>query len=1298
MDKKPRFFLKIRTKLLITFLLLSLLPVSAIGIISYINSTRALSSLAFDQLINIRETKKVQVEKFFIEHKKNLGFLVEAVRSLKLAAFEKLTAVQNSKNSELTQYFNNCFTDIKVLSASSTVRSALVDFSTVMDTNDNFDKSLYDFFEEVKYGKLLNQFAKAYKYYDIMLINKGGDVVFSIKKESDLGQNIFNNSSLRDSALVNCYSKAMRSASTNSSSFNSMIIEDFRPYKPSKMCNIAFLGAPVVERDGTPAGVVVLKIDPDAVNSIVNSRQDMGVRGETYIIGDNNGTTTYRSDDLLKSRRMGQKTRDRDINREISSSFGPVIEHDQSGEIKITKYDSLEIPGLKWIMVTSILLEEVIAPAISKKEDYFNRYASLYGFSDIMLVSANGDVFYSSAHGNEYGTNIIDGPFASSSLGTLFSKISSTGSFAFVDFAPTYHVSGTDLSFYDSSSYSREESSCNSPSAFIGEPLLNNGKIEMVIALKMPIEMINELMHQKTGLNRNAEIYLVGTDRFSRSPLSALPKLSNIPVSDTSKVSETGTLSNSTLSKSQKSSDIPDSNQTSVPASRSAASGDIHSTTPYLSTTVLTSTDRPVPSSNMMYLVDSEAVREALAGITGEKSIPDYSGVDVLAAYTPINIFDITWALVAKIDKNDALSGLTQIKQNALLVTVASFTLILLISFLVSIRFAKPIDQLTKGVKQIKNRNFDINVYIQTNDELEILADTINEMAKEIKRYSGELESRTAEISRYSNELESKVNILEKMEADLRTSNTLLNAVIKDTTDMIFIKDHVGKYIMANPSTCKAFGQTMDELIRSRSHDFLPFATAQKIERIDHQVFESGQSIMSEIELPSPDGKNQWWLTNKAPYRDPDGNIIGIIGIARNITEHKIADQERKKLETQLRQAQKMDAIGTLAAGIAHDFNNILSAIQGYSEMVMYELAEYSSEKMSMEKILYACSRAKQLIRQILTFSRTSTEEEFSPLEISSIVQEAVQLIRGSIPATIEIETDISRNCGTIMGDPTQIYQVIMNICTNAAHAMDAKGGVMTVRLEPEELTSKDLTETNLNGHSMAGEPIKPGRYIAISIQDTGNGIAPEHIDRIFDPYFTTKPVGKGTGMGLAVAHGIIKNSGGLITVKSTSGEGTTFKIWFPLIEKDMETIDSSRKTEKGDLGDKREISREMASKITDKDGVPVGYEHILIVDDEPDMVEITTHRLESLGYKVTGMTSSIDALIMFEAMPDGFDLIITDQTMPKITGIDLAQKVMSIRSDMPVMLCTGYSAKVNAQKAAELGIREFLTKPVEYR
>ncbi|MEA3358259.1 MAG: cache domain-containing protein [Thermodesulfobacteriota bacterium] len=379
------------------------------------------------------------------------------------------------------------------------------------------------------------------------------------------------------------------------------------------------------------------------------------------------------------------------------------------------------------------------------------------------------------------------------------------------------------------------------------------------------------------------------------------------------------------------------------------------------------------------------------------------------------------------------------------------------------------------------------------------------------------------------------------------------------------------------------------------------------------------------------------------------------------ITAKKQAEQEKKKLESQLRQAQKMEAIGTLAGGIAHDFNNILFPIIGYAEMGMIGVPEDSKIRKNFIGILNASKRAGDLVQQILTFSRQH-EQELKPLAAQIVVREALRLIRSSIPSTIEIDQDIEKDYNLIMADPTQIHQIVMNLCTNAYHAMEETGGSLSVNLKEMDLTPEDLTGLNMES----------GPYLCLTVSDTGTGMDSPTMERIFDPYFTTKEKGKGTGLGLAVVHGIVKGYGGDIRAYSEPKKGTSFHVYLPVIKTDN-----------------------LASEIISDEPLQTGHEHILLIDDETQIIDMEKQMLEKLGYQVTALTSSIDALQAFKAAPDKFDLVITDMTMPNMTGDKLTGELKNIRPDIPVILCTGFSEKISKESAGALGVAGFLMKPV---
>jgi len=382
-----------------------------------------------------------------------------------------------------------------------------------------------------------------------------------------------------------------------------------------------------------------------------------------------------------------------------------------------------------------------------------------------------------------------------------------------------------------------------------------------------------------------------------------------------------------------------------------------------------------------------------------------------------------------------------------------------------------------------------------------------------------------------------------------------------------------------------------------------------------------------------------------------------------DITQRKKAETAKMALELQLGQQQKLEAIGTLAGGIAHDFNNILAAMQGYIELSLDDLAQDSPVRDNLEQIMSCTSRATKLVKQILTFSRKDeAEQEKKPVQISSIVKEVLGMLRSSLPATIKICRKIHAVSSTVLADPTQIHQVLVNLCTNASHAMRENGGLLEV----------SLTDVNLESETGTGdEHLNPGDYIKLSVRDTGCGMEREVSERIFEPFFTTKSVDEGTGLGLSVVHGIIKSHDGAITVSSTPGEGTTFDIFLPKIESG-----ESRQTQ--------------SAESTGKD-----REVILLVDDEEMMVDVTRQTLEKLGFAVVAKTGSMDALEAFQEEPEKFDLVITDQVMPNMMGTELARNLISIRPDIPIILCSGFPEKVCVEELKSIGVKEFVTKPI---
>ena len=504
---------------------------------------------------------------------------------------------------------------------------------------------------------------------------------------------------------------------------------------------------------------------------------------------------------------------------------------------------------------------------------------------------------------------------------------------------------------------------------------------------------------------------------------------------------------------------------------------------------------------------------------------------------------------------------------------------------------------------------------------------------------------RNGKIVRYEGSV-NDISLRKQAERVLRESEAKYRAMMESMNDPVYIctSDYRVEYM--NPAMIKRIGRdAIGEYCFKALHDL-----DRKCSWCQHEKVQQGDYY--EIDIISPKD-NRFYHVSNSPIIFGDGSVSKMT-VFRDTTKIK-------QMEAQLQQAQKMEALGTLAGGIVHDFNNILFPVLGYTEMLLGDIPENSPFQEKLQGILTGARRAGDLVKQILTFSRQG-DYEMKPLRMQLVIKEVLKLIRSTLPATINISRHISNNCRLIMADHTQIHQIAMNLMTNAYHAMEDTGGTLTVNLSEIEWEEGDVPVLEM----------APGEYICLTVADTGMGMDQGVLDRIFDPYFTTKQEGKGTGLGLSVVHGIVKDHGGYVSVHSESGVGTEFKVYLPAIQ----TESCAKESEKSLL-------------------VPKGKERVLLVDDEQQIVAMLKQMLERLGYQVTCRTSSIEALEAFRQNPIVFDLVITDMTMPNMTGEQLSRQLMEIRRDVPVILCTGFSEKMSKERAGALGIKSFLMKPV---
>lgn len=493
-----------------------------------------------------------------------------------------------------------------------------------------------------------------------------------------------------------------------------------------------------------------------------------------------------------------------------------------------------------------------------------------------------------------------------------------------------------------------------------------------------------------------------------------------------------------------------------------------------------------------------------------------------------------------------------------------------------------------------------------------------------------------------------EADLLQRVDDTIKESEKKFRLITETLPVAVLITDKEGdEIIYANEAAGSLFGLSVEELKTRKTTEFYnPADRATIVEIVDR----NGYLKNKELKGVNAQG-NSWWVELSVKPIEFDGTAA-LLAICHDVTN-------RTMLEIQLRQAQKMEAIGTLAGGIAHDFNNILLAIFGYTELALTQLEKGSPLRRHLQNILIASERAKNLVYQILAFSRQG-EQEFRPIQVKTTVREALKLLRASLPTTIHISNNIQSN-SVVMGDPTQIHQVIMNLCTNAGYAMQKSGGELSI----------ELSELTLGTEFAAiHQDVTPGLYVKLIVSDTGEGIPSQILPRIFEPFFTTKDKSKGSGWGLSVVHGIVKKHGGTVTVESELGKGSTFTVYLPVTEK--------------------QLSIPPIVSTTNH----IGTEHILFVDDDQTIATIGEEMLTAKGYRVTPALGSQEALAIFQSNPEQFDMVITDMTMPHMTGDHLALEMMSLKPDIPVIICSGGDAIIHEKELLAAGIKAIVMKP----
>ncbi len=598
----------------------------------------------------------------------------------------------------------------------------------------------------------------------------------------------------------------------------------------------------------------------------------------------------------------------------------------------------------------------------------------------------------------------------------------------------------------------------------------------------------------------------------------------------------------------------------------------------------------------------------------------DYRGTPVIAVTHFIP--NPGWGVVVKIDKSEAFAPLQTLRFTLFIIVLVCVSIVLIGALFLIRSITDPINHLTVVAREITQGEKLVFTDIPTRDEFGILARAFNTMTDRLTTSNDGLLKAKQE---WEKTFEAIGEIALIMDKDLK--------IIRSNPE-------AGRILTMNNKTLQ--GKYCYEAF---SHGTKPCENCPVVASMkDHKVHtaEMEQKKLGKI-----------FEGTSSPVLSEKGQLEGFVYFARDITR-------QKALEEQLRQSQKIEAVGTLAGGIAHDINNILAPILGYAEIIRDTVPADSQTYQDIQQIINASSRAKDLVQQILSFSRHS-KKTGQIIQLQEVIKEALNLLRSTIPANITINQKITQHCGPVWADPSQIHQIIINLGTNAHHAMRSQGGVLSVNLsEIRHVPSVDLIN------------LEPGRYALLTISDTGKGMEKEVLERVFDPFFTTKEKGQGTGLGLYVVHSIVTSLKGRITIESEPGKGTTIYIYLPITN-----TEKVKSTEIAGTSD------------------PKGTEHIMIVDDFLDLVKVHKRILEKLGYQVTGYTDSLEALRAFQSEPDNYDLVISDVTMPGMTGDLLAQAILEIRPGIPIILCTGFSDVLDEARAKEIGVSDFIQKPV---
>lgn len=1122
--------------------------------------TQALEKASFESLKGFRSIKKKQIEDFFKGCKDDLNALVYQVGIFRQEAIDKLHVNQAFKKQKIESYLFNLADSLKNIASKQDLKDLVNSLQAASDKNSGQKAdSLKNISTYLESCYLTLNTIDAERSY---LLGKNGEVLLIN----------WGRTNINDKITKNVFSDLWRKIAEK----KQLIIIDDKQYSFLDGKSVFFMACPIFSSSDQLIGAIVIPISQKKISSMIRIKASHKIKSFNYIFDSDLRMISPIQQDSAReisfNKLLKNKANLKKLYNQAKKGFSidSISINDKKEEVLLSCMP-LDLPGdKKWALISEANLEQILAPKIKningkesniqEQTEFYKSLIDIYGYYDLFLFTPDGFCFYTVKHESDWKTNLLTGPYKESQLGNVVRQVLKNKRFSFADYKP-----------YPPSN--------DSPAAFIAEPLIVDGDIELIVGLQLPAQRINNMVHLGSKKELHLESYLIGSDGFRRS--------------------------NSFLEPDQT-------------IEQSFSSG-----TP----------------------IDNVVVQSALKGQTGTDLTSNYSGKQVLSAYTPINIYGVKWALVCEQEKAVALAAKEKMQKTGedanveifnwtVWICISVFIIVLLTAWLVARGISRPIMALTKIASSfdlVKGDAENSNKKIVAGGEIGILAERFDLMRESIQQQHKQLRENEENLRITLNSIGDGF-----IATDMSGAVTRMNHVAEKLTGWTFDE---------------AQGKKLDEIFRIKN-----FNTGEEMKGPVDEVLKNGQifKLKDATILVAKDETERLIDDSAAPIRSQKDKIHGVVLVFKDITSNHA-------MEEHLRQNQKMEAIGNLVGGITHDLNNMTGAIVMANELLGPYLEDDEEAKESHEMIKMAADHIQNLINKLLTFARKQPVK-MDPVDLHVIIRDVISMLKKTIDKRIEISTEFDSKHSVINCDGSLMQSVLLNLGINASHAMP-EGGNLTYSTNEIELDEFYCEASQFD--------LKTGKYLQIGVNDTGCGIPQKDIGKIFDPFYTTKDQGVGTGLGLSTSFGVIQQHNGAITVYSEEGRGTTFHILLPISDEVLKEKKVNRKAIKG-------------------------TGNILLVDDEKVVMKSLSKMLERLGYNVITAEDGEEGLSIFKEKWEEIDLVILDMIMPKINGRDCFFKMKEINPHVKVILSSGFYHGKDVEEMMKNGLCSSISKPYD--